>query len=158
MIDMTSKTKRKQAEIARTAGFGWAEEKAEALQGEVPAVDWPDFWDPEWARTLPFRSGEVGEHDVETLRAIANHAAAERWAELVSERREMEDAADEEIDAEANAVRLFETVQDSLPQGLHLRREGERVCLLDAAGIERTITSLAQAWHVIDEWKERRSL
>lgn len=153
-----TRTTKEQSDLATAAGHGWAERKAATLEGAIPAVDWPDTWSPAWGESLPFRSGEVDPQSVPVLLAIASHAAAERWAELVSEHRAEESADEEEVDLEIEAVRLFEAVRDALPEGLTVVRNGERVCLVDEAGKERTITSLEQASRVLGEWKEDRSL
>lgn len=145
-------------DLAAAAGHGWAERKAATLEGAIPAVDWPDAWSPAWDESLPFRFGEIDAQRLPALRAVATHAAAERWAELVSEHRADESADEEELDLEIEAVRLFEAVRKELPQGLTVVRSGERVCLVDDAGKERTITSLEQASRVLGEWKENRSL
>lgn len=149
---------REQAELATAAGHSWADRKAEALDGEVPAVDWAEVWLPAWAEALPFAATEVDDHDHRGLLAIANHAAAERWAELVAQHRAAEDYEDEELDEETQAEKLLEAVQNDLPHGLTADRDGARVYLRDGGGMERTITSLAHAWRVIAEWEEQRSL
>jgi len=147
-----------QGRMAAAAGRSWAEQKAERLEGEIPAVDWPDFWQPEWSGKLPFDSSRLDSHGLAALQALANHAAVEQWQELVFARRADEDAEDEEIEMEVDAARLFESVRNSLPDGLRAVRDGERVYLVDYRGTERTITSLPQAVRVIDEWREGRSL
>lgn len=150
--------KREQAELATAAGHSWAERKAGNLDGEVPAIDWADVWRPSWAEALPFSPREIDDHERQALLALANHAAAERWAELVAQHRAQEDYEDEELDEEAEAEKLLETVENDLPQGLVAGRDGARVYLRDGGGMERTITSLSHAWRVIADWEEQGSL
>jgi hypothetical protein len=147
-----------QSDLAATAGRGWAERKVEALEGTIPAVDWPDTWSPAWGESLPFRSGEVEPQSLRALQAVATHAAAERWAELLIQHRADESAEEEDLDLEIEAVRLYEAVRGALPDGLTAVRDGERVYLVDDSGKERTITSLEQTTRVLGEWKENRSL
>jgi hypothetical protein len=149
---------REQAELATAAGHSWAERKVEALDGEIPAIDWEDVWLAEWAEPLPFDAREVDDRDRPGLLAIANHAAAERWGELVTRHRTEEDYEDEEQDEEAEAEKLLEAVQNDLPRGIVADRDGARVYLRDEAGMERTITSLQHAWLAIAEWEEQGSL
>lgn len=146
-----------QGDLAAAAGHEWAEEKAEALEGAIRAVDWPETWQAAWGGALPF-DAPLDVRATETLLAIANHAASLRWQSLLEARRMAEAAGEEEQDLEANAVRLFEGVRDTLPDGLTAVRDGERVYLLDANGMERTITSPEQTFGVVKEWKESRTL
>lgn len=149
---------RDQANLAIAAGHSWAERKADTLLGEIPAHDWPDVWEDAWNPKLPFRESEVVAGDVKGLVAIASHAAAERWRELLREHRGEEDVEDEELDTEAEAERLLQAIRRDLPEGLHADREGERVMLLDRDGFERTVKTLEQAWRIVAEYEERRSL
>jgi hypothetical protein len=138
---------------AEALGRSWAEQKAETLR-ELPAVDWPDIWEPRPGTELPFAK-ELSAAERESLLRVAHHEAAERWAELVTAEREIEDAADEEHDQEAEAIQLFEGLRDDLPAGLEARRDGPRVYLEDlATGRETTVTSLEHAWKVVAEWLE----
>lgn len=140
----------------RPQGRGWAERKAETFEGTIPAVDWPDTWSPAWGESLPFPSVEP--QSLPALPAVATHAAAERWAELLIQHRADESAEEEELGLEIEAVRLYEAVRGALPDGLTAVRDGERVYPVDDSGKERTITSLEQASRVLGEWKEDRSL
>lgn len=149
---------REHAELATAAGHSWAERKADALDGEMPAIDWPDMWSPSWAEALPFSPLEIDDHERSGLLAIANHAAAERWAEIVARHRADEDYEDEELDEEAEAAKLLAAIQNDLPQGLIADRDGARVYLRDEAGMERTVTSLPHAWRAIAEWEEQGAL
>jgi len=149
---------KEQTDLAAAAGRYWANRKAETLEGAIPAVDWPETWRTEWGGRLPFDEGEVDPSDLPTLAAIASLTATERWEELVQARRAEEDADEVEIELEREAVRLFEQLDKGLPEGLRAMRDGERVYLVDEAGMERTITSMEQASRVLREWKETRSL
>lgn len=148
---------REQSDLAVAAGHSWAEQKAEALEGAIRAVDWPSVWQAAWGGELPF-DAPLDLPVTETLLAIANHAAAVRWQELLEARQIAEAADEEELDLEVEAARLFEGVRDILPEGLTAVRRGERVYLVDASGMERTITSPEQTISVIKDWKETRSL
>jgi hypothetical protein len=148
---------REQGDLAIAAGHRAAERKAEALDGVIRAVDWPAVWQAEWGGSLPFDEA-LDLRATETLLAVMNHAAAERWQEILEEHRIAESSDEEEVDLEVEAVRLFERVRDTLPRGLTAVRSGERVYLIDEGGMERTISSTEQAFNVVDEWKQTRSL
>jgi hypothetical protein len=143
--------------LALAAGHSWAERKAETLEGTFNAIHWPDSWQHEWGDPLPLLDGEAPVGDLEALMATAQHAASERWEELVREHRYQESADEEELDYEARAVGLLEALEKALPEGLRVDREGERVFLVDALGREQTILSVPEAWRVVDDWRERRS-
>jgi hypothetical protein len=143
--------------LALAAGHSWAERKADALEGTFDAIHWPDRWQQEWGDRLPLLDGEAPAGDLEALMATAQHAASERWAELVRDRRYQEGTDEEEWDYEARAVGLLEALEKALPEGLRVDREGERVYLVDALGREQTIVSVPEAWRVVDDWRERRS-
>ncbi|HZO16523.1 MAG TPA: hypothetical protein VFB62_24780 [Polyangiaceae bacterium] len=144
---------RKHLEQARKHGEYWAEAKADVLDGNIPALDWPDVWRREWDGRLDLRG--IDERHQHVLVEEAHHAAVDHWAEIVKEQREREDIEDEEHDEEADAVRLFRAVQRDLPQGLIVGQDGPRVFLQDKlTGEEMTITSLRQAWKVIEQWRE----
>ena len=53
-----------QRRLAEAAGHSWADSKAEALDGTIAAIHWPDEWDPRWLHALPFKRGEVLERDL----------------------------------------------------------------------------------------------
>lgn len=145
--------------LAIAAGRSWAELKAETLEaGDVPALAWPDVWNPAWAPRLELGPGSVDDRARAAALAVANHAAAERWREIVRERRESEDVEDEEHDAEASALRLLSSLRDDLPPGLWADHDGARVFLVDGEGAERTVRSLDHAFRVIAEYEEHRSL
>lgn len=149
---------KERSELALAAGHGWAERKAEILDGAMPAADWPDVWSKKWAGRLPFDENETDPRELAALEVVANHAAAEHWAKLVREHRTVESAEEEELDQEAAAARLFDSVRGALPDGLVVQRAGERVYLVDERGMERTITSVAHAARVVADWKDQRSL
>ncbi len=144
--------------MARAAGYSWAENKADRLSGSLAAHDWPDVWEERWAEDLPAQKAELTALERAGLLAIATHAAAERWREILIERRDQEDVEDEEVDEELGAAELARTVARDLPEGLTVVQEAERVYLSDRNGFERTISSLAQAWKVVMEYEELRSL
>jgi hypothetical protein len=145
--------------LAVAAGRSWAELKAETLEaGDVPAVAWPDVWDPAWAERLELGPGAVDDRARAAALVVANHAAAERWRELIRDRRDAEDLEDEEHDAEASARRLLGLLRDDLPPGLRADHDGARVFLVDDDGGERTVQSLEHAFRVIAEYEEHRSL
>ncbi len=142
---------------AEAAGRAWAEQKADMLRGNIPAFDWPDLWQERWAGALPF-DDSLPSRDRTALLAAANVAAARRWGELVEQNRDSEDVPDEENDEEADAVQLYEAVRAGLPRGLLAGRDGPRVYLEDTLhGTEHTVSSLEDAWRVIEEWRERHA-
>jgi hypothetical protein len=147
MDDRSSKT-------PTEAGRRWAEERAESLADNIPAVDWPDLWPRAWDGKLELPD-EVAERDALAYRAAAHHAAAERWVELLTDRRETEDAPEEEADAEAEAIRLVSLIRGDLPAGMTAGHDGPRAYLRDDRGMEMTIHSLEDAWRVISEYDER---
>ena len=108
--------------------------------------------------TLPGDLAAAGPSTLPVLEAVARHEAAARWAELLGEHRADESAEEEELELETDAVRLFNALRQALPEGLSVVRRGEGVFLVDDGGMERTIVSLEQAFRVIEEWKESRSL
>ena len=120
---------RKHLEEARKQGEYWAEAKADVLNGNIPAVDWPDVWRREWDGHLDLR--RIDERHQHVLVEEAHRAAVEHWGEIVKDQRELEDVEDEERDEEADAVRLFRAVQRDLPQGLIVGQDGPRVYLQD---------------------------
>lgn len=143
---------------AEAAGRLWAEHKADLLRGNIPALDWPDLWQEKWAGSPAFDEAGVAPADRAALLAAAHVAASRRWGELVELCRESEDVPDEETDEEAGAVQLYEAVRTELPRGLVAGRDGPRVYLEDTLhGTEHTITSLENAWRVIEEWRERHA-
>jgi hypothetical protein len=143
---------------AEVAGRLWAEQKADMLRGNIPAMDWPELWLEKWAGKLPFDASSVAPRDRAALLAAANVAAARRWGELVEQCRESEDVLDEETDEEADAVQLYEAVRAGLPRGLVAGRDGPRVYLEDTLhGTEHTVRSLEDAWRVVEEWRERHA-
>jgi hypothetical protein len=128
------------------------------LSAEISPHDWPDAWRMEWEQALPFRGPEIEAGERNSVAAIARHAAAERWSELLIEARAGEDVEDDEHDLEAEAERLLSQIGTDLPPGLEARRVGERVVLADDEGFERTVQSLEHAWRVVAEFEEHRSL
>jgi hypothetical protein len=150
--------KRTHAELANSLGRSWAERKAEALSAEVSPHDWPDEWPGASEPNLPFLEDEVSADERRGLEAIARHAAAERWSELLIDGRAGEDPEEEEHDREAKSERLLAQIETQLPVGLQARRVGERVVLIDREGFERTVRSLDHAWQVVAEYEEHRSL
>ena len=141
-------------ERARRRGRRWAEDKADILEGNIPAFEWPDVWRAEWDGELPEINGDVPEPARRVLRDEAHHAARDRWLELVIDRRRLEDVSDEEHDEEARAVQLVQALRDDLPQGLRVDHDGPRVFVADiATGTEMTIESLSHAWKVVEGWK-----
>lgn len=145
-------------DFAIAAGRAWAEQKAEALEEEIPGPAWPDTWNPDWAGPLDLGPGPVDEHVRAGVLAVANHAAAERWRELVRAQRDLEDVEDDEHESEAQALHLLEVLERDLPPGLQVGHDGGRVYLVDADGTERTVESLEHAWRVVAEYEEHRSL
>jgi hypothetical protein len=135
------------------AGRRWAEWRAESLDGDIPALDWPDEWPSAWNEALELPE-EVGERDAPAYRIAAHHAAAERWAELLKEHRDSEAVAEEEADAEAQAVRLVSLLREDLPAGLTVWRDGHDVYLRAPHGEETPIHSLRDAWRVVAEYDE----
>jgi hypothetical protein len=152
------KTRDDLGDLAAATGRSWAERKAERLSGEIAAHDWPEPWQSSWDEALPLRTEEVPERERAGLLAIATRAAADRWRELVVERRYEEDVEDEEVDEEIGAADLVRALRGDLPEGLTVAQAGERAVFRDREGFERTISSLAQAWRVVAEYEERRSL
>ena len=140
---------RKYLEQAQEQGRKWASDKAEALDGNIAAIDWPDAWRREWDGRLE-PSGADEQHE-RFLADEAHHAAVERWCELVDERRRSEDVEDEETTEEAQALRLMAVLQRDLPPGLIIGHDGPRIFLQDErTGEEFTVSSLQQAWTVVD--------
>jgi hypothetical protein len=146
------------ADLAVAAGHAWAEQKAEKLADVIPASDWPETWDARFAGELPFSRDELSDRERYCLAAIAHHAAAERWRELVIQFRDQDDFEEYELEQEAQALHLLETVRDTLPDGLTIDHDGPRVFLVDSEGGERTVSSLREAWLAMDEFEQRRSL
>jgi hypothetical protein len=141
---------------AHAVGERWAENRADLLDGDMPAIDWPESWSTDWDGELPEALASLPRAERELLLSEAHRAAAERWGELVLERRDEEDWVDEEQELEARARALFESVRADLPGGLVAQRDGPRVFLTDEnTGEELTITSLPHAWIVIETWRER---
>jgi hypothetical protein len=153
---MTQTRRETEVEQAQAAALGQAlaEDRANALRHAVPAADWPDFWedaqDVQWpvelrgARRLAFE-------------AAAERAAQDRWRELLSEQRAVEDIEEDPHEPTADAAQLEAALRESVPQGTICGRDGSRVYLLDTeTGMECTVTSLEGAWRVIEEWGERR--
>ncbi len=148
---------RDQARLAATAGRLWAERKAETLRDGIPAADWPDLWDDAEQGSLPFSSSELAGTRGAALETEALHAAHERWRELVVEQRNLEADQEQEPLLELDAVRLETALQNDLPHGISVGREGSRVYLEETRrGMQRSVTSLEQAWRVVDEWEESR--
>lgn len=149
--------KRDHARLAASAGRLWAERKAEALAEIIPAVDWPDLWDDKERGALPFGPDEVDATERAALEVEALHAAHERWPTLVTAQRSLEADHEQEPGLELDAIRLERALQNDLPHGIAVGRDGPRVYLEDSqSGMQRTVTSLAQAWRVVDEWEETR--
>lgn len=143
--------------LSRAAEIGraWAEAKADSLE-EMPAMEWPDVWDPVWAGPLPPPEANASKEEREALLAVANHYASEHWAELLTERRNIEDVEDEEHDDEARALHLLEAIERDLPQWLSAGRDGPRVYVQDTrTGMEMTVRSLEHAWRVVADWEEQ---
>lgn len=138
------------------AGRRWAEERADILSGDVPAIDWPDTWEYRSDHDLELPE-EADANDAQAYRDAAHHAACERWAELLAEHRGEESVNEEETDAEAEAVKLVEKIRDDLPEGLEAAHDGPRVYLLDSDGFEMTVTSLEDTWRVVSEWEQRHT-
>lgn len=144
---------REQVEQAEALGRVWAEQRAEALLGTIPPIDWPDLWTPADNRKLSFP--QCDERELRALTRIAEHEAAERWRELLRVHRADEDAEDEEQALEVDARHLYEALAGDLPVGLVARQSGERVVIEElATGREMTVHSLADAWKVVAEWSE----
>lgn len=144
---------REQVEQAEALGRVWAEQRAEALLGTIPPIDWPDLWTPADNRKLSFP--QCDERELRALTRIAEHEAAERWRELLRVHRADEDAEDEEQALEVDARHLYEALAGDLPVGLVARQSGERVFIEElATGREMTVHSLADAWKVVAEWSE----
>lgn len=152
------KEMRGETEVDRTEaialGRRWADERADALRDALPAADWPDFWDD--AKDGPLPIGIRGARR-RVFVATARRAARDRWRELLAEQRTLEGIEEDPHEAEASAVRLEAELREMLPEGTSSGRDGSRVYVLDSAtGMERTVTSLEAAWHIIDEWGEKR--
>jgi hypothetical protein len=145
-----------QIERARRRGRRWAEDKADVLEGSIPAVEWPDVWRVEWDGELSEPRRELAAEESRVLRDEAHHAARDRWLEIVIDRRRLEDVEDEDHDEEARAFRLVRALRDDLPEGLRVDHDGPRVFVADiTTGNEMTIESLSHAWKVVEGWKER---
>jgi hypothetical protein len=78
---------------ASALGRAWADEKANTLSDQVPAAEWPDFWDEASNGPLPLdiEGKELGE-----MLVSATRAAHDRWAELLNEQRLRNSATDGE--------------------------------------------------------------
>ena len=87
----------------------------------------------------------------------ATLAARERWTELVADERGKEIEANQN-EIEARAASLEAQLQRSLPPDVGVGRDGSRVFLTlpDAEPAERTISSLSDAWLVLNDWQEQR--
>jgi hypothetical protein len=141
---------------AHALGERWARRRADLLDGDLPAMDWPESWSPEWDGELPKELASLPHSERALLLTEAHRAAAEQWGEIVLDKRDDEDWVDEEQDLEAQARALFETLRADVPSGLAVARDGPRVFLTDLnSGEERTITSLGSAWQVLQDWSER---
>jgi hypothetical protein len=68
-------------------GRGWAEKRAEALRGRVPAEQWPETWDDADNGPLPTNTDEA---DRLRLCIGASYAAHARWRELLDQQRSVE--------------------------------------------------------------------
>jgi hypothetical protein len=143
-----------QVRLAEAAGRSWAETKAEALDGTIPAVHWPTDWDRRSMRALPFKPGEVLEQDLPDLAQRALSAAAERWAGLVVQRRLDEPSFEQELSEEARANQLLEAIEPNLPWEIVADRDGAEVTLTDPFGQQWSVLSVEQAWRVLSEWRE----
>jgi hypothetical protein len=138
---------------ATALGRAWADEKANALRNDVLAADWPDFWDDASNGPLP---PELTREERSEMLVSATRAAQERWRELRSEQLHVESIEEDDGESEAGAVRLEASLGEGLPRGIRVGRDGPRVHLHNAAtDQERSVTSLADAARVIEEWTEQ---
>jgi hypothetical protein len=138
---------------ATALGRAWAEEKANALRDDVPAADWPDFWEEASNGPLPL---ELEWEERSDMLMSATRAAQDRWRELRSEQLLVESIEGDEGESEAAAVRLEASLGEGLPSGITVGRDGSRVHLQNAAtDQERSVTSLGDAARVIEEWTEQ---
>jgi hypothetical protein len=76
-------------DLAELRGRLWAENEADTMLG--PAATWPETWGPPYHLALP-HVRDLAEDPVELnrLAAAAWFAAADRWQELVLDRRQEE--------------------------------------------------------------------
>jgi len=138
---------------ATALGRAWADEKADALRDDVPAADWPDFWEEASNGPLP---PDLAWEERSDMLVSATRAAQDRWRELRSEQLYAESIEEDGGASEAEAVRLEASLRDGLPRGIRLGRDGCRVHLQNAAtDQERSVTSLGDAARVIEEWTEQ---
>jgi len=136
------------------AGRGWADRKADALEGTL-AQDWPLEWDPSWAGELRF-DGQLDRDELADLTDLANREAAEHWLEIVEARRTAEDSRAETEELETRAIHLYEELREHIPEGLAVGRDGARVFLMDIEdAAEFSVHSLGEASRVINDWQER---
>jgi len=79
----------REGRLCRAAALGieWAEEKEAWLEGTPPWA-WPEEWSPAWAGdTHGLTALAVGQAETVELFDLAHAAAAERWSEIVDDRR-----------------------------------------------------------------------
>lgn len=133
-------------------GRAWADRKASALRERVPASDWPDFWAEADNGQLP-RDLEAPQRD--QVLASANRAARERWLELLNEQRSVETLEEDDHDLEAAAARFEASLRGTLPPTIGAGRDGSRVYLQTADGLERSVTSLHDVALAIEDWTEQ---
>ena len=147
--------KREYADLALAAGHSWAERRAEVLQGNLAAVEWPDAWEGSARLTLPFTRAEVTDEEWVALLSVAAHSAKQRWSELVEEQRALESPDEEQTELEIPAAALEAALGDSLPSGFMITRDGARLFLRNLhTGEEEDVVSLESAWRVVSEWQE----
>jgi len=138
---------------ATALGRAWADEKANALRDDVPAADWPDFWDEASNGPLPDNVAWAERSD---MLVSAIRAAQDRWRELRSEQLLVESIEGDDSEGEAAAVRLETSLREGLPPGITVGRDGSRVHLQNAAtDQEQSVTSLGDAARVIEDWTEQ---
>lgn len=144
----------KQTSLARL-GEQWAEQRADDLRGDLPAIEWPDEWPVDWSGDIP-EADRLSHDELSEQLDIAVYAAQRRWAELVTEQRDIEATADSERDDEAGALSLLVRIRSDLPDGVEVDHDGPRLFLRESrrGGRERTVTSLEEAWRVLREWGE----
>jgi hypothetical protein len=134
---------------ARALGYAWAEERADQLRPR-PAEEWPDFWQIADEGPLP---ADIPLRDRRDMQVRASAAARERWREIVADERTAAALEPDQEQAAAAAVRLQEQLEPSLPPGVAVGRDGQRVYLSDTVrGVERTIDSEQAAWRVLEDW------
>jgi hypothetical protein len=135
-------------------GRAWADELAERYRDETPAADWPDFWDDADDGPLPTN---LRPEQRAAMKRVAHRAAHERWIELVADQRAAESIDEDTLEREAAAAQLEATLRRAVPSAIGVGRDGSRAfLLLGKSGVERTVSSLEDAWRVVEEWSEQR--